>query len=282
MRGRTAAAALLAVLVAGCGTEGRQATSDRYVALGDSYTSAPGTGRLTGPPGCARSTTNYPHLVAAELRPAEFADVSCAGARTTHLSTPQRTEEGTNPPQLDALTEATTLVTLGIGGNDVDFIGFAADCVAPTPNAAPCRAELTAGGRDRIAEAVTETAGKVATALDRIAAAAPRARVLVVGYPTVLPEGAGCWPELPYVAADVAYLRAGLGSLNTMLAEQARAHGAEFVDTAGPSREHDVCTPTRWVEGPRPGGEAAPLHPNRRGNRGMADAVLAKLRGGDG
>ncbi|WP_216210552.1 SGNH/GDSL hydrolase family protein [Amycolatopsis aidingensis] len=270
--------ALLALLLAGCGGEQAEPARERYVALGDSYTSAPGTGPATGPPGCDRSTTNYPHLVAARLRPAEFADVSCAGARTAHLSEPQRTGEGTNPPQLEAVTESTTLVTLGIGGNDVGFIGFAADCVATTENATPCRDELTAGGRDRIAENVTATAGRVATALDRIAARASRARVLVVGYPTVLPQGAGCRPELPYLGTDIAYLRAGLGSLNAMLAEQARAHGAEFVDTAGPSREHDVCTSTRWVEGPRPEGEAAPLHPNQRGNRGMAEAVLATVR----
>src|SRR5437763_5312316 len=55
----------------------------KYVALGDSYTSSPRTGSQAGdPPGCDRTTNNYPHLVAADLKPASFTDVSCSGATT--------------------------------------------------------------------------------------------------------------------------------------------------------------------------------------------------------
>ncbi|NHA01431.1 hypothetical protein G5V59_20705 [Nocardioides sp. W3-2-3] len=43
------------------------AAGDRYVALGDSYTSAPGVGTPTGPAGCQQTDANYPHLLAAAL-----------------------------------------------------------------------------------------------------------------------------------------------------------------------------------------------------------------------
>jgi hypothetical protein len=52
-----------------------------YVALGDSFTAGPVIpNQLDDPIGCFRSDHNYPHLVAATLRPTKFADASCSGA----------------------------------------------------------------------------------------------------------------------------------------------------------------------------------------------------------
>ncbi|GAA4540072.1 SGNH/GDSL hydrolase family protein [Amycolatopsis samaneae] len=255
--------------------------SGRYVALGDSYTSAPRTGQAAGTPqGCDRSTNNYPHLVSARLKPAEFADVSCAGATTASITEPQQTRNGTNSAQLDAVTAATTLVTLGIGGNDVGFVGLASQCSTTHADSAQCRDRFTAGGRDQLAERVDATAGKVASVLQKIHEKAPKARVVVVGYPTVLPDGNGCWPTLPVGSGDVKYLRESLGKLNTMLAAQAKAHGAGFADTATPGKGHDLCAAAdkRWVEGLFPASPAAPLHPNARGEQGMAEAVEGLLK----
>ncbi|PRX43901.1 lysophospholipase L1-like esterase [Prauserella shujinwangii] len=250
----------------------------RYVALGDSYTAAPGTGQPVGtPPGCGRSDNNYPRLVRNGLTPAEFVDVSCGGATTEHLSSPQRTREGTNPPQLAAVTAGTTHVTLGIGGNDVGFVTLGERCATRDRTATPCRDRFTSGGRDRLAEAVAEAAPRVGRALERIRERAPDARVVVVGYPAILPaDPAACWPELPYGTGDVTYLRRSIERLNAMLAEQARDHGAEFADTARATRGHSMCAApsARWIEGPEPVTGAAPLHPTARGQRAMADAVL--------
>lgn len=251
--------------------------SGKYVALGDSYTSAPGTGRPAGgPPGCARSDDNYPHLVAARLRPASFVDVSCSGATTADLARPQRTNNGVNPPQLDAVTPDTTLVTVGIGGNDLGFIGLLQQCGTQDPNAAPCRNRYTAGGRDRLSARIGTTAPKIAQVLTTIHDKAPDARVLLVGYPTVLPDGTGCWPFLPLVPADVAYVRDLAARFNDMLEAQAKAHQAGYVDTATPSKGHDLCqkAAVKWVEDLVPSSPAAALHPNARGEQGMADAVL--------
>lgn len=253
----------------------------RYVALGDSYTSSPRTGTPVGsPPGCDRSDNNYPHLVAARINPAEFVDVSCSGATTANLTGPQTTANGVNPPQLDAVTPETTLVTVGIGGNDVGFIGLVSQCGNQDPNAAPCKNRLTAGGRDLLAERIDATAPKIANVLDRIHDKAPQARVVLVGYPTVLPDGTGCWPFLPLVPADVAYLRDTAVRFDDMLETQAKAHETGYVDTATPSKGHDVCTKaaTKWVEDLVPSSPALALHPNAKGEQGMADAVLRVVR----
>lgn len=254
--------------------------SGRYVALGDSYTSSPRTGRQAGTPvGCDRSDDNYPHVVSAKLKPATFADVSCSGATTANLTTAQKTRDGTNPPQLNAVTPATTLVTIGIGGNDVGFTSLAPSCTTAHPSASPCKDRLTAGGHDQLAERIDATAPKVGAILDKIHDRAPDARVVVVGYPSVLPDGDGCWPALPVGAGDVAYLRGALGKLNAMLEDQAKAHKAGYADTATPGKGHDLCSAadTRWVEGMLPASRAAPLHPNSRGEKGMADAITALL-----
>ncbi|HKS49671.1 MAG TPA: SGNH/GDSL hydrolase family protein [Amycolatopsis sp.] len=252
----------------------------RYVALGDSYTASPRTGAPVGdPPGCDRSDNNYPRLIAAELRPAEFADVSCSGATTANLTGPHQTNNGTNPPQLDAVNADTTLVTLGIGGNDVGFIGLARDCATNDRNVSPCRARLDTGGRDQLAERIDATAPKIADVLDRIRGKAPKARVIVVGYPTALPAGTGCWPFLPLGPDDVAYLRESAARFNRTLAAQAKSHQAGFADTTKPSKGHDMCTKasTKWVEDLVPSAPALSLHPNAKGERAMADAVLELL-----
>lgn len=249
----------------------------RYVALGDSYTSAPGTGARAGePPGCGRSVNNYPHLVAAELGPAEFVDVSCSGATAADLTESQQTSDGTNPPQLDAVTTDTTLVTVGIGGNDVGLVGLARDCTTTDPGSGQCRARFTGGGSDELASRAEVAGDRIGEVLRLIHDKAPRARVAVVGYPTVLPDGDGCWPVVPVGSADIGYLRESIERLNEELRQAAEAGDAGFVDTATPTKGHDMCTSsgTRFVEPLIPTSPAAALHPNARGSQAMADAVL--------
>jgi hypothetical protein len=53
-----------------------------------------------------------------------------------------------------------------------------------------------------------------------------------------------------------------------------------YVDTYTPSEGHDACSAkaTRWIEPLIPSSPAAAVHPNERGERGMADAVLRAVR----
>ena len=256
-----------------------------YVALGDSYTAAPLVLNQVGQPaGCARSDHNYPSLVRTATAAARFRDVSCSAATTQDLTAPQPVILGTNPPQLDALTADTGLVTLGIGGNDVGLVTVAVKCVqlgllAPTGTA--CRdSSAMSGGGDRLVDEIAETAPKIAATLQNIHARAPQARVLVVGYPDVAPrDGRGCYPLVPLSPDDIAYLDEMLRRTNTMLAEQAAANDAEYVDTYEESAGHDVCTPpgTRWFEGLIPTAPAFPIHPNALGEASMARSVLRVL-----
>ncbi|MFJ9720637.1 SGNH/GDSL hydrolase family protein [Streptomyces sp. NPDC101213] len=249
-----------------------------YVALGDSYTSGPLIPRQVDA-GCARSDHNYPSLVAARYQVASFTDVSCSGAKTDEMGKAQ----GTNGPQLDALKRDTDLVTLQIGGNDMGFgpiIGTCAALSSKDPSGDPCRQYYTSSGVDRLALNILETAPKVARVLRAVHARAPHARVLVVGYPALLPDdGSGCYPSVPFAAKDFPYLRDTGKRLNRMLRLVAWLNRAEFVDAYGPSVGHDMCKAPadRWVEPLRPTAPAAPAHPNAKGMETTASAVLERL-----
>lgn len=258
--------------------------SGAYVAMGDSYVAGPVIPVQSGRPlGCLRSSNNYPSLVSRALHSSKFTDVSCSGATTANLTGPQSVTGGTNPPQLDALSSDTELVTVGIGGNDIGFVNIIENCAkrsSTKPLGAACKDYYTSGGHDQLAERIDQAGSKVASVLAKINQRAPHARVLVVGYPTLLPDsGSGCYPLVPFTAGDVAYLRQTEHELNAMLAEQAEDAGARYVDTYRTSIGHDVCKlpGTKWVEALVPTAPAAPFHPNSLGMHNSANTVLAAL-----
>lgn len=249
----------------------------RYVALGDSFSSGPGIPDQTDE-ACGRSSRNYPTLVAASLEAASFTDVTCAGADTRHLTTPQ----GAAGPQFDALRPDTTLVTLGIGGNDLDLAGVLTRCVLLgklAPLGAPCKRSYTLLGTDEIGSRIAATAPKVAAILDEIHGRSPQARVLVVGYPAIVPDdGTPCRATVPLAEGDFAWFRDKQKQLNSMLARQAGTGRDAYVDAYAPSIGHDACKPqgVRWIE-PEQTAAAAGFHPNAAGHRSTADAALATL-----
>ncbi|WP_406198345.1 SGNH/GDSL hydrolase family protein [Kitasatospora sp. NBC_01560] len=272
-----------------------------YVALGDSYTSglkiAPQVGE---PKGCARSAVNYPSLVATALGlgAGQFRDVSCSGARTGDLTGAQQTDGGANPPQLDALTPATRLVTVGIGGNDAGFMEVVTECakenlvdavksmIGSGRAQAPCREHYASvgGAADQVQRKVDAAGERLGQVLQEVRRRSPQARVYVVGYPSLLPaEPASCVPVLgnAVAAADLGFLVEKEQQLNAMLKQRAEGAGAVYVDAAAPSAGHDMCAgeATRWVEPPFPASGLAAIHPNARGQQGVADAVLKAVRG---
>jgi len=255
-----------------------------YVALGDSYTAGPFIPRRTGnPPGCLRSNRNYPSLVAQTLGVPDFRDVSCSAATTEDLAGAQQTNLGTNPPQLDALDADVDLVSLGIGGNDTGFGEILNECArrsSARPFGSACKDFYTAGGQDQLAERIDAAAPKIAASLAAIEERSPAARVLLVGYPAILPdEGPGCFPVVPFSAGDVAYLRETEKRLNAMLEGEAARADADYVDTYTPTIGHDACQPPgrKWIEGFAPTSPAAPVHPNALGMTGIAVAVGEEL-----
>ncbi|HEX8158718.1 MAG TPA: SGNH/GDSL hydrolase family protein [Solirubrobacteraceae bacterium] len=281
--------ALCAAVALSCAAGPAQAAAPKhYVALGDSYTAGTFIPRQYGEPvGCNRSDHNYPSLVQLQIRAERFVDESCSGAKTEDMTGPQRLLlDGVHAPQFDALTADADLVTIGIGGNDVGLVGAAVTCLvlgALNPTGSACRNfHARPNGADVLLDAIAATAAKVAATLQGIHQRSPVARVLIVGYPAVAPQtGKGCYPFVPLSDDDVSYLNTMLAKTNEMIAAQAAANDAEYVDTYNDSIGHDICTPppARWFEGLVPAAPAFPIHPNAMGEASMARSVLRVLEG---
>jgi lysophospholipase L1-like esterase len=251
-----------------------------WAGLGDSYAAGPLIpNQQLNPLGCLRSDHNFAHLAAAALG-RTLADVSCSGAKTDDMTAAQNVTPGPNPPQFNALTTDTQVVTLQIGGNDIGFTSILQNCATANPFAHPCRDRYVVDGRDTLADKIAATAPKIAAVLQGIHARSPGARVFVVNYAAILPEtGSGCWPQVPIAFTDVPYLRSVEKKLNAMLAEKAAANGARIVDDYTASIGRDACrsASTRWVEPLVPGNAAAPFHPNARGEAGIAAVVVREV-----
>ena len=230
-----------------------------YVALGDSYASGEGL-----PPALA-----YPVLLRGR-DPERFAGLTAAarsGAVTGDVV-------GT---QVGALRDATSVVTLTVGGNDVGFASVIAACLhSPDPRlqlvldqaGAGWRRQLRAGAEQQIAFLGGPAAvprGRtvpLVRVLADVARRAPDAEILVTGYPRLLgdrPTAAGhrASDVLPlFVApADAAWLAAQSDALDAAIAgavERAQATGvrARFVDVAAAFAGHGLSDRhAPWVNG---------------------------------
>ena len=258
-----------------------------YVALGDSYTSAP----FVPLPdllslGCARSYSNYPKMLAAALHVDRFTDVSCGGADTTNMTQPQSTILGTAAPQFDALTPTTDLVTLGIGGNDFGVFGSIIDTCpglrASDPTGAPCKEHFTVDGVDTLRAKIAQTQTRIAAVVAGIRARSPEATILLIGYPKIAPEHGTCPSILPFADGDYTYLYSIEQELNAAVSTAAAAGGATYVDTFGPSTGHDACAPDgqAWIQGKDVNLlRALNYHPRYEGQAGVASLTYKTLTG---
>jgi lysophospholipase L1-like esterase len=250
----------------------------RYVALGSSFAAGPGVGRRR--PGSSRrsgrSLGNYASLYAAEAG-LELRDVSFTGATAAELLDGQ---DGAGPPQIEAVTADTDLVTLTCGGNDIGYIGrlmlgSLRWPLSALPAARREAAETDAQTDERLA-ALGATFDRL---LDAVQRRAPRARVVLVDYLTILPPDASISTgRLPSAVASWGRRVAERLSAETRAA--AARHGCAFVAASEASRERHAWSASPWTRRyglwPRDG---APYHPNQAGMRAVADLLRAELEG---
>lgn len=243
----------------------------RYVAFGDSFVSGPDIAP-TRPDDCQRSTRNFPSLVAAEVPLTGFTDASCGGAKIGDLWAAQRD----NPPQLDALTPDTGLVTFGmLGGNDVGLVSRAASCLA---------GDCTGTPDDSYHQSIDATLPRLIEGIQETKRRAPDAIIAVVGYGTYLPPG-GC-PDNPALAtfspAEADYIQGLIDHLSDVLAQAAAAEDVLFVDLRDipGDLDHTACAAPedQWIRAINTYGDGAPLHPSAAGHAAMAGQVLKVLK----
>lgn len=277
-----AAMAIVVATASSCGGAGADgARVDRYVAIGDSFTSAPGVPVTETTTGCQRSDHNYPTLLA-EALDARLVDVSCGSADTTAIVGPQQTPGGLKPPQIEAVEAGTDLVTVGIGINDFSlYSSLLFNCTllaASDPTGSPCRDAMATSDGDRLQQTVDDIGPRVEAILRRIREQTPEARVVLVGYPQFVPPSGTC-AELPLAVGDYPYVRELSARLGRTLEDAADEASADYVDLVAESRGHDICAGAQaWVAGSQDvPGRAVLFHPFPEEQAAVAELIRRLL-----
>ncbi|ANP49440.1 lysophospholipase L1-like esterase [Streptomyces griseochromogenes] len=283
------------------------AASYDWVALGDSYTAGviPAAGDTFEVPrdGCERTDQSYPQVIDRDLGSLfDLTNVSCGAATIENVTFRAQEPIGRHlppfsedpdypfppvPPQSAAVGRGTDVVTVGVGGNTLGFADILFQCLqlgaGSGGEGTPCRDDLAADIPGRLNKASRDYDEMLTVLHER----APHAKILTVGYPTVIPEDTSkCrYNDLeqfgPITQGDLDWLRQDvLQPLNKVIEKSAGTHdSARFVDLYDSSRHHSVCDTGKWVEGifTRVPDQPALVHPNARGHRNAADHVAAAM-----
>ena len=240
-----AALVVLAAVVAAAAVAARAATN--YAALGDSYSSGVGTGSYTLDSACKRSVYAYPYLYTQKHPGTSLSFVACSGAKTSNLLS----------TQIQAVTSATTLVTMTIGGNDIGFADLIYQCTL-----SDCSAAL-----DSTRANLETTLG---TPLDQVfgavrSRAADAAKVIVLGYPRVF-SGASCFGTLGISSTERTKANALADALDGVIAAHAAADGVIYKSAIAAFTGHAVCSSSAWLNGLNLLSTGESYHPNRSGH----------------
>ena len=140
----------------------------------------------------------------------------------------------------------------------------------------PCEQQNGSTFDDKI---VDITLPSIRQALRDIRTRAPDAKVIIVGYPWLIPAESTCEPLVPVALGDVPYLRNLQSTLNDAIRQAAADTDTTFVDMSVVSEGHDACQPVgvRWVEPLLFADQFVPLHPNVLGEAAIAAAVTEAL-----
>lgn len=263
-----------------------------YVSLGDSYSSGDGAGEYdpeTAEPGeCWRSENAYPKLIEQEF---DFVGALGFYACSGHRGSQMLEQVGTSESQIERVTENTSLVTVGIGGNDLGFISVLRTCIMRMPllertGCTDQEAEVEEK-MDAFEETLTEVLGEIR---DR----APDARVLVLGYPRLFPEEP---PGMYYTLSngDQLWLNTVAQRFNDRIRDTAyqvdgevygsrQVGSVEYVNVFSSLTGHEVSADDAWLNGIVLGelGEGlkvdrASFHPTAEGQRSVAERVRLQI-----
>jgi lysophospholipase L1-like esterase len=255
-----AAVALPLALVQSAGAT----SGTRYVALGDSYAAGLGAGSYLPASGdCSRSTRAFSQLWAAAHSPASYVSVACSGATTSDVA----------DSQLPALSSDTTLVSIVIGGNDVNFAPTMYDCVVYGTDT--CVSDVEAD------ETLTRTVlpGRLDTLYSAIRARAPEAHVVVLGYPRLYDLSALLCIGLSSTSRQK--IDEGADVLDGVIQTAAAAHGFSFADVRPRfAAGHEICDLASWLHSVDWADISDSYHPTAGGQSGGYLPAFTAVAGG--
>ncbi|WP_461187672.1 SGNH/GDSL hydrolase family protein [Arthrobacter sp. Z4-13] len=249
------------------------------VAVGDSYTAGTGAGPFDPNFPCDRTTGGYADQLAAIPIIDEVINGACHGALLDARASgivPSVLEQIAALVRTEGLSGRTELVTLTAGANDLDFNTVLSKCAFSSVQA--CQLEL-AQAQAKLPTIQTN----LVKALTAIHDAAPRARIVVFGYPLLFDPEDG----FPVITAESQTLvNAGTAALNaTIDAAVAKANSASranavYIDVTVPFAGHAANTLQQWIAldlVPPIEFADTTFHPNAAGHAAYADALTGAV-----
>ena len=168
------------------------------------------------------------------------------------------------------------MVTVTIGGNDLGFRSVLQNCIA-----ADCVATYHRPSGDVLDARIDDLARRLPAAYRAIQAAAPRARLFVVDYPTLFPAGTANCAALHRITPDEGdYLNAKIERADIAILDAARAAGVTGIDVSTALRGGELsCSGTQYLNRASPQLKllSASFHPNAAGQERLARAVATAL-----
>lgn len=236
-----------------------------YVALGDSYSSGLGADSSYTGGSCDLSTNAYPALWSAAHAPASYRMAACAGATTSSVIS----------SQVQSLSTSTNLVSITAGGNDVGFSTIMTTCILRGTSG--CVAAVDSA--ERTASAVLP--GRLDATYQAISAAAPSAKVVVLGYP--LFYQLHVWYCVGLSETSRAKIDEGIGQVDDLIAAAASRHGFTFADVRSAFVGHQLCSGRKWLHAADLADVAESYHPTATGQSdGYLPAFAAAVGSVDG
>jgi lysophospholipase L1-like esterase len=230
------------------------APTNKYVALGDSYAAGQGGGSYAN--SCLQSPNGYPALLNSVKGTNLLRNANCRNATTADVT-------GT---QLAALNDGTTVVTLTVGGNDLNVAGVAAACTAAVP--VDCQSAIAAAGALLYSGALST---RLASTYAAIAAAAPNARTTVTGYPYLFDPSAD--PTIAAINQATAFLNRTIQGAVFQAQLLRPTVGIHYVDVSGAFLGHGLGGADPWINFSGPDA----FHPTVAGYQAYAEAVRPGL-----
>lgn len=284
-------------------------TTVPYVNMGDSLSSGEGTyppylsGTATSTNVCHRSPNSYSAQYAhISVNAYSVVNVACSGAGVNEIYSTANPNTGGNADAGEAaqdasLSSSTRLVTISIGINDLNLIGFATNCYEQVGVAREDNCFIEIQNQPAYISLLSALPGKLDAAYSDIRAHAPNATVAVLSYPQIYPSTfTGACEKFPtalgpqWLVTSQGMLDAAHSIVNTLNAaiatEVAKYSNFILVDESNALNGHDVCAGTRWVNQVNgvtltnqvPDDES--LHPTVAGYTAMAKVLASRLDAG--
>lgn len=269
-----------------------------YVALGDSYAAGEGLKPYqdgTAETACDRSKRYaYSVLLSAALASTTTTYRACSGGLVPHI---YAMRDKTVPAQVSAgVFPGVGLVTIMAGGNDVNFANVVAFCLEHsdcTTKTYRTKDKLNPTDRlDRWAvHAIDVLTQSESEMYGRLRSSYPNARILVIGYPYLVPYGGpGYVPDdcagvlRLFSEHERSWVRNRMDDLNNMLYAEAIKAGIEFVSPTDAWRGHEACgTKGQFTNSVKPilrpsnFVDNGSFHPNRNGQHELAEIIAGYL-----